>query len=186
MINCFGKALNIPFPVSLVAACLVFLGCTGVPAGLRPVTDFQPERYLGKWYEIARLDHRFERSLSNVSAFYYKKDLGAIGVVNRGFNDESGQWEEIEGTADFIQNDSVGSLKISFWGPFYGGYHIIDLDRRDYRYALVVGPRLSYFWILAREKELDPAVLAELVARAKQWGVDTDELIYVDQSRPDA
>ena len=172
--------------INFVLVTLIFVGCTGVPAGLRPVTDFESERYLGKWYEIARLDHRFERNLSNVSALYYKKDDNAIGVVNRGYNEITGKWEEIEGTAFFIQNKSVASLKVSFYGPFYGGYHIIALDRESYQYAMVAGPRLSYLWILSRQKKLDQEILTELVARAERWGFDTEELISVDQNRPDA
>jgi apolipoprotein D and lipocalin family protein len=172
--------------INFLLATLIFVGCTGVPAGLRPVTDFEPERYLGKWYEIARLDHRFERNLSNVSALYYKKEDNAIGVVNRGYNEKSGKWEEIEGTAFFTQNESVGSLKVSFWGPFFGGYHIIALDRESYQYAMVVGPRQSYLWILSRQKTMDQKILTELVARAEQLGFDTEKLIYVDQNRPDA
>ncbi|MFZ0243961.1 MAG: lipocalin family protein [Desulfobacterales bacterium] len=170
----------------VIAAGLMIAGCTGVPTGLRPVTDFKPERYLGKWYEIARLDHRFEENLSNVSARYYRKDDGGIGVVNRGYNEKSGQWEEIEGTASFIKDDSVGSLKVSFFGPFYGGYHIIALDRPSYGYAMVAGPNRSYLWILSRDKTLDQKVLDELVAMADGWDFDTAGLIYVDQDRPDA
>ncbi len=172
--------------INFFLATLIFVGCTGVPAGLRPVTDFEPERYLGKWYEIARLDHRFERNLSNVSALYYKKEDNAIGVVNRGYNEKSGKWEEIEGTAFFTQNESVGSLKVSFFGPFYGGYHIIVLDRESYQYAMVVGPRRSYLWILSRQKKMDQKILTELVAQAEQLEFDTEKLIYVDQNRPDA
>ncbi len=174
------------FPIIFALAALFFVGCTGVPSGLRPVTDFEPERYLGKWYEIARLDHRFERNLSNVSALYFKKNDDAIGVVNRGYNEKTGQWEEIEGTAYFTQNESVGSLKVSFFGPFYGGYHIIFLDRKSYQYAIVVGPRRSFLWILSRQKKMDQKILNELVAKADQLGFDTEELIYVDQNRPDA
>jgi apolipoprotein D and lipocalin family protein len=172
--------------LTFLAATSFLAGCTGVPDGLRPVGNFEPERYLGKWYEIARLDHSFERNLSNVSAFYYKKESKGIGVVNRGYNEKSGKWEEIQGKAAFIEDESVGSLKVSFFGPFYGGYHIIALDREAYRYAMVAGPSRSYLWILAREKELDQAVIAELVATAARWGFDTEELIYVKHDRPDA
>ena len=171
--------------INFVLATLFFVGCTGVPAGLRPVTDFEPERYLGKWYEIARFDHRFERNLSNVSALYYKKNDDAIGVVNRGYNEKTGKWEEIEGTAYFTQNESVGSLKVSFFGPFYGGYHIIFLDRKSYQYAMVVGPRRSFLWILSRQKKMDPKTLSEQDAKAEQLGFDTEKLIYVDQNRPE-
>jgi apolipoprotein D and lipocalin family protein len=172
--------------VALLVTALFFAGCTGIPRGLQPVIDLESERYLGKWYEIARLDHRFERNLSNVSAFYYRKEDNAIGVVNRGYNEKSGKWEEIQGKAVFLDNESIGSLKVSFFGPFYGGYHIIALDRQAYRYAMVAGPSRSYLWILAREKELDQAVLADLVEMAARWGFDTKELIYVRHNRPDA
>ena len=103
-----------------------------------------------------------------------------------GYNEKSNQWEEISGTAAFIEDESVGSLKVSFFWPFYGGYHIIALDREAYRYAMVAGPRRSYLWILSRQKELDQAVLADLVAMAERWGFDTQKLIYVAQNRPEA
>ena len=182
----FKGCMKTSLLINFVLASLFFVGCTGVPAGLRPVTNFEPERYLGKWYEIARLDHRFERDLSNVSALYYKKNDDAIGVVNRGYNEKTGKWEEIEGTAFFTQNGSVGSLKVSFLGPFYGGYHIILLDRKSYQYAVVVGPRRSFLWILSRQKKMDQKTLSELVEKAEQLGFDTEDLIYVDQNRPDA
>jgi apolipoprotein D and lipocalin family protein len=182
----FKGCMKTSLLINFFLASLFFVGCTGVPAGLRPITNFEPERYLGKWYEIARLDHRFERDLSNVSALYYKKNDDAIGVVNRGYNEKTGKWEEIEGTAFFTQNESVGSLKVSFLGPFYGGYHIILLDRKSYQYAVVVGPRRSFLWILSRQKKMDQTTLSELVARVDQLGFDTEELIYVDQNRPDA
>lgn len=107
---------------------LMLISCTGVPEGLEPVTGFEPNRYLGKWYEIARLDHSFERDLSNVTAHYSRKKNGEIVVINRGFNVKKGEWKEIEGRARFIKTESVGSLKVSFFGPFYGGYHIIALS----------------------------------------------------------
>ena len=160
---------------------LLLSGCTGVPEGLEPVTGFEPDRYLGKWYEIARLDHSFERDLSNVTAHYSRKEGGEIVVINRGFNRKNGEWKEIEGRARFIKSESVGSLKVSFFGPFYGGYHIIALDKENYGYALVAGPTRSYLWILARDKTLNPKTLSALVSKAKQWGFETEKLIYVEQ-----
>ena len=171
-----------------IAVTVVFLvtlllsGCTGVPDGLEPVTGFEADRYLGKWYEIARLDHSFERDLNNVTAHYSRKEGGEIVVLNRGFNRKTGEWKEIEGHARFIGSESVGSLKVSFFGPFYGGYHIITLDKEDYAYAMVAGPNRSYLWILAREKTLNPKTLSDLVSRAKQWGFETEALIYVEQN----
>jgi len=112
---------------SITALCA--LGCTGVPKGLVPVTGFEADRYLGKWYEVARLDHRFERGLTDVTATYAKQDDGAISVVNRGYSEEDGEWKEIFGTARFRGDPAVGSLKVTFFWPFYGGYHIIALDK---------------------------------------------------------
>ena len=161
------------------------LGCTSVPKGLKPVTEFDGDRYLGKWYEIARLDHSFERNLSNVSAVYTMTDSGYIKVVNRGFNVKSDEWKEIEGKARFIDSNSIGSLKVSFFGPFYGGYHIIALDKENYNFSMVAGPNLSYLWILARTKTLDDVVYADLVSKAAGWEFDTSELIKVEHNLAD-
>ena len=89
----------------------------------------------------------------------------------------------IEGKARFINNESVGSLKVSFFGPFYGGYHVIELDRLDYSYAMVSGPSLSYLWILSRTTELDEAIYSRLVNTAAELGFDTTKLIWVKHDR---
>jgi apolipoprotein D and lipocalin family protein len=167
--------------VLLMATAL--LGCTGVPKGLEPVSGFDGERYLGRWYEIARLDHSFERGLSNVSAMYTAKENGEISVLNRGYNEKSGNWKQIEGKARFIDDESIGSLKVSFFGPFYGGYHVIELDRVYYSYAMVSGPSFSYLWILSRTTELDDAIYSRLVNRAAELGFDTTKLIRVKHDR---
>jgi len=162
---------------------LIILGCTGVPKGLEPVSGFDGDRYMGKWYEIARLDHSFERNLSNVSAIYTAQEDKMISVVNRGFRDKTGEWKQIEGKARFIENGSIGSLKVSFFGPFYGGYHVIELDRENYSYAMVSGPSRSYLWILSRTPELDETIYSGLVSRAAELGFDTTELIRVKHDR---
>ena len=164
----------------IVGLCWFVAGCSGIPKGLEPVAGFEPERYIGTWYEIARLDHSFERTLSHVSATYTKQADGTLRVLNRGFNTKSGSWKQIEGSARFIGNDSVGSLKVSFFGPFYGGYHIIELDKDDYGYAMVAGPTRSYLWILSRKKIMEKATYGHLVARAAALGFDTTRLIRVD------
>ena len=164
---------------------LLVVGCTGIPDGLQPVADFELERYLGKWYEIARLDHSFERNLLQVTADYSMRHDGGVEVVNQGFNQKSEKWKKVTGKAYLIQKENVGSLKVSFFGPFYGGYHIIALDQQNYSYAMVVGPSRSYLWILSRNKTLDSTILEELVDKAKQWGFETDKLIYVDHNRPE-
>lgn len=161
------------------------IGCTGIPEGLEPVSDFEPDRYMGKWYEIARLDHSFERNLSNVSATYTRGDNGDIRVTNRGYNAQTGTWKQIEGRARFLDGENVGSLKVSFFWPFYGGYHIIALDRQTYNYAVVAGPKRSYLWILSRNRTLEEPIYKKLVAQADAWGFDTDQLIKVEHNSPD-
>ena len=163
----------------------VLSGCTGIPEGLKPVTGFEPGRYLGKWYEIARLDHAFERNLSNVSATYTQKENGDIQVLNRGFNAKTGVWKQIVGKARFIQSDGIGSLKVSFFGPFYGGYHIIALDKENYSYSMVAGPNRSYLWILSRSKSIDDATYTKLVKMAGEWKFDTTKLMKVSHDKPD-
>lgn len=157
------------------------LGCTSIPKGLKPVSNFDVERYLGTWYEIARLDHSFERNLSNVSAEYARNPDGTISVTNRGYNIKKADWKDIQGRAAFIGNESIGSLKVSFFGPFYGGYHVIALDQDAYQYAMVAGPSRSYLWILSRDKTLDENIYFDLVSQAEEWGFDTSQLIKVEQ-----
>ena len=157
-------------------------GCAGAPDGVEVVTDFELNRYLGTWYEIARLDHRFERGLSRVTANYSMRDDGGVSVVNRGYQISSEEWEEATGKAYFVGAPDIGQLKVSFFGPFYGGYNIMELDKDDYQYALVAGPDRSYLWILARSPKLDKETLDALVNIAKNANFPTEELIYVDQS----
>ena len=163
----------------------VILGCTTIPNGLAPVDDFDSKRYLGKWYEIARLDHRFERNLTNVSATYSPRSPDGIIVVNKGYDTKKKKWKSIEGVAHFIDDKNVGSLKVSFFGPFYGGYHIVDLDKDNYSYSLVVGPDRSYFWILSRTRQMEASTYDRLVKKAATLGIDTAELIKVDQQLPE-
>lgn len=170
----------------LVLGALISGGaCTGIPQGVEPVSDFELERYLGTWYEIARLDHRFERGLSRVTADYSLRDDGGVTVVNRGYDAESGEWQEARGKAYFVDADDVGRLKVSFFGPFYGGYNVVALDE-DYQYSLVAGPNRSFLWILARSPDLDEDVVQRLVARAAALDFPVDELIYVEHAEEDA
>ena len=158
-------------------------GCTGVPEGVETVSGFELPRYLGTWYEIARLDHRFERGLTNVTATYSMREDGGVTVLNRGLNTEANAWEEATGKAYFVGEPDVGELKVSFFGPFYGGYNIIELDKASYQYSMVVGPDRDYLWILSRTTELDGETLNNLVRNANELGFATENLIYVDQSK---
>lgn len=162
-----------------VILMLLITGCTGIPDGVQAVRNFHADRYLGVWYEIARLDHSFERGLNNVSATYTLRKDGGIDVLNRGYDVKKGKWKEARGKAYFIGSKDEGRLKVSFFGPFYGAYNIIALDQNKYRYALVCGPDRSYLWILGREKLLDKTTLDELVNLAGRLGFNTEDLIYV-------
>jgi apolipoprotein D and lipocalin family protein len=166
--------------LAFLVLCLV--GCTGLPDNVQPVSGFQAERYLGTWYEIARLDHGFERGMSRVTAEYHKRDDGGLEVINRGYLADSKTWKEARGKAYFVDSPDIGYLKVSFFGPFYGSYAVFELDAKDYRYALISGPDRSYLWLLARSPTLDAATRNRLVARAAELGFDTSRLILVDQS----
>jgi apolipoprotein D and lipocalin family protein len=173
------------FCLHLLGIALLMASCTGVPKGLTPIKGFEKERYLGTWYEIARLDHSFERNLTNVRADYSPENKGGIRVENKGFDTKKNAWKSIVGRAKFISDPDIGSLKVSFFGPFYSGYHVIALDQENYSYAMVTGPSRSYLWILSREKELDASIQADLISQAEAWGFDTQDLIIVDHNLSD-
>lgn len=158
---------------------LLLTGCAGLPDGITPVSDFELERYLGKWYEVARLDHSFERGLSHVTAQYSLRPDGGVKVINRGYSVEKNLWKEAEGKAYFVNDSNTGYLKVSFFGPFYGSYIIFELDKENYQYSLVSGPDKSYLWILARTPSLDEAIQYRLLKKAREMGFETDKLIYV-------
>ena len=153
--------------------------CVNIPKNVSPVTGFDIDRYLGTWYEIARLDHSFERGLESVTADYSYRDDGGIKVVNRGFDPAKNKWKETIGKAYFVDDSNLGRLKVSFWGPFYGAYNIINLDKDNYSYSLVCGPSKSYLWILAREPHMEDSLKSELIKKAKVLGFETDKMIYV-------
>lgn len=155
-------------------------GCVGIPKGVAPVDNFELDRYLGRWYEIARLDHSFERGLSRVTAEYSLRKDGGVRVINRGWSEKKGKWQQAEGRAYFVEQPDRGYLKVSFFGPSYGSYVIFALDREHYRFALVCGPDTSYLWLLAREPEIDDALRDRLIARAAALGFATENLIMVD------
>jgi len=168
----------------LAPIVLLLLGCTAPPDGVTPLSDFDSRRYLGQWYEIARLDHRFERGLSNVTAQYEANADGSLRVINRGLDRGACRWKQAEGKARFLGAPSVASLSVTFFWPFSGGYHVIALDRQDYAWAMVSGPSRDYLWILARRPELDAKIQAQLIEQARGLGFETAALILVDQSTP--
>lgn len=165
-----------------VLGALLLGGCLGMPKAVEPVTDFNLDRYLGKWYEIARLDHSFERGLSRVTAEYSLRPDGGVAVLNRGYSAAKEQWKEARGKAYFVDGPAEGYLKVSFFGPFYGSYVIFELDHEHYQYAFVSGPTTRYLWLLARTPTVAPALLERFVETSRARGFDTNQLIYVAQS----
>ncbi len=157
-------------------------GCTGVPKGIEPVTGFDQQRYLGTWYEIARLDHSFEEGLSQVTAEYSLNNDGSIKVINRGYNAEAGEWKEAEGRAVFVGDSDVGHLKVSFFGPFYASYVVFELDDQ-YTTAYITGYDRDYLWLMSRTPEVSDEVLDAFKERAEAEGFELGELIVVEQSR---
>jgi apolipoprotein D and lipocalin family protein len=161
--------------------------CLGQPKNVQPIQNVNANQYLGTWYEIARLDHSFERGLEKVTATYEMREDGGIKVINRGFNPETNEWQEAIGKAYFIDPPNAdgtrtGKLKVSFFGPFYGAYNIIALDQNYYNYVMICGPNLEYFWILARTPQLTYPIKQELISQAKALGFATEKLIHVKQA----
>jgi len=168
----------------LITVFVLFLtGCVGIPDNVSPVDNFNLERYLGKWYEIARLDHSFERGLIQVTADYSLQADGGVRVLNRGYSVEKKSWKEAEGKASFVKGTDQGYLKVSFFGPFYGSYIVFDLDHEKYQYSLVSGPDKSYLWILARNPIMNKEIKNKLIKTASESGFDSRKLIFLTHDK---
>lgn len=167
--------------VALAVTLLTGCGQVAVPDGTTAVTGFDASRYMGTWYEIARLENSFERGLTRVTAQYAQRPDGRVTVINRGYRERSGKWEEAKGVAAFVGAMTEGRLKVSFFGPFYAGYNVIALDPSGYQWAMVAGPTHQYLWILSRQRTLDPKVMDALVAQARSQGFKVDALVKVAQ-----
>lgn len=174
-----GCAFSILLVVALMTAfCLNFWSCDNSETTVNnvPVKEVDLNRYLGKWYEVARFDHKFERGLTHCTAEYTLKEEGKIKVVNRG--NKNGKWDTAEGKAK--TTSTPGLLRVSFFGPFYSDYRILLLDP-DYTYALVGSASSDYLWILSRTPELTPIIRDTILMEAQTRGYDTSRLIWVDQ-----
>ncbi len=167
-----------------IVVVLFIMGCARIPDNVQPVNNFKLEKYLGKWYEIARLDHKFERGLTRVTATYSLRNDGGVKVLNRGYSAKENAWEEAEGKAYFVKESNLGFLKVSFFGPFYGSYIVFALDHENYQYSLVCGPDKSYLWILARTPKISNELIKTLTAKAEAAGFDTSNLTFVNQGKP--
>jgi apolipoprotein D and lipocalin family protein len=177
----FGRSKIMKKSGLVLVAGLFLSGCVGVPKGIEPVTGFELPRYLGTWYEIARLDHSFERGLDHVSAEYSMRLDGGVRVMNRG--ERGGEEQLAEGRAYFVGDSDVGYLKVAFFGPFFGSYILFDLDQEQYQAAYVAGPNRNYLWFLSRTPTVSQPEINRFVSKAAELGFATDELIFPDQKR---
>ncbi len=175
---------NILFLVAISSFVLIAItsSCTAIPKNAKPVQNFNINKYLGSWYEIARLDFRFEKDLNNVMAQYSLNDKNNVNVENSGYNFKKEEWVKASGIAKFRDDKSSAALKVSFFGPFYSGYNVIALDK-DYKYALVAGKSLKYLWILSREKSIPENIKDNYLKIAQKVGYDTSKLIWVEHNK---
>lgn len=167
---------------AIIGATFVSGCAVAPPKGVQPISNFDLNRYLGKWYEIARIDHWFERGLIGASAEYSLNEDGSVQVKNRGYNPEKGEWKESIGKAKFLKDPSTAALKVSFFGPFYGGYNVVYLDEA-YETALVIGDDRKYFWVLSKYPAISNDKYNDLIKRAEAFGVDPSKVIRVPQNQ---
>lgn len=168
--------------VLLVVSICIFSSCSGIPEKAKAVENFNINRYLGVWYEIARTDNKFERNMDNVVAKYSLKSNDELVVFNSGYNYEKKEWKSITGSAKFRDDKNTAALKVTFFKPFYGGYNVIAIDE-DYKYALVAGNDLDYLWLLSKEKSIPENIKLQYLKLAKEIGYDTSRLIWVNQDK---
>ena len=173
----FAKSVWIP-----IFAVVILQACSQIPQGAVVVRFFEIEKYLGKWYEIARLDFRYEKNLNNTTAEYSLNGDGTIKVENKGYNYQEKKWVSFVGKAKFAGAENIAMLKVSFFGPFYSSYNVIALDA-DYKYALVVGKNKNYLWILSREKTIPEDVKQVYLKMAEDLGYKTSDLVWVEHDK---
>ena len=151
--------------------------CATIPKGVKAVEPFDSQKYLGIWHEVARIDFKFEKNMNQNSATYVQNEDGTIKVINRGYDYKKGIWKEAIGKAKFVKDKNKAMLKVSFFGPFYGGYNVVALDS-EYKYALVMGSSPKYAWILTRETSIPQDIKESYLNIARNYGVKVSELIW--------
>ena len=168
--------------VAIVASLGFLSSCSSIPKGVTAYKPFEKERYLGKWYEIARIDFKYEKDLNNTTAEYSINSDGTIKVNNQGYNTKTNEWQQAIGKAKFIGSDTIAMLKVSFFGPFYSGYNVLAIDD-EYKYALIAGESTKYLWILSREVNIPEEIKNKYLKIAKEIGYNTDDLVWVEHDK---
>ena len=168
----------------VVIGVLLLQSCSkvGIPQGANAVKNFNADKYLGTWYEVARFDFSQEKNLSNVTATYSQNSDGSIKVVNRGYNFVKNKWTEAKGKAKFVNDPTEGRLKVSFFGPFYAGYNVVMMEP-DYENALIMGSDKDYIWFLSRSKTMPESIKNKFVQKAKEVGYNLDKLIWTKHDK---
>ena len=157
----------------------LLFGCK-TKSPLSTVDDVDLKKYMGKWYEIARFDHSFERNLKCVSATYSLQENGKVKVLNEGFNSKKEKWESANGIAKVPNSSKPGEIKVSFFRPFYGDYFVIKLDE-EYKHVLVGSPTRDYLWVLSRSQSMDKETYNQYLIYAKENGFDVSKLELIPQ-----
>ncbi|MCF8298463.1 MAG: lipocalin family protein [Saprospiraceae bacterium] len=150
----------------------------------KTVDKLEIEKYLGKWYEIARFPHSFEKGLVGVTATYSMREDGKIKVLNQGYkNTLDGELSTAEGKAKIKDPDKPGELKVSFFWIFYADYLVMELDSENYEWAVIGSNSSKYLWILSRKPQMDESLYNDLISRIEKRGYKLDKLIRVEQPK---
>jgi apolipoprotein D and lipocalin family protein len=172
---------------ALIGTAIALAGCTTLlkrhPVGNRAVPEpakaVELQRYLGRWYEIARYEQSFQKGCEGVTADYSLRSDGSIAVVNR-CRKPDGKITEARGRAKIVEPRSSAKLKVSFFGPFYGNYWVLD-HADDYSWSIVGEPSGRYLWILAREPTPPKSEVQALIQRVRDMGYDVSMLLRTKQ-----
>jgi lipocalin len=177
------RILNLLLISLLLTAVLLSCGLTDEEIEkMDIVKDVDLDRYAGKWYEIARFPHRFEKDLVGVTATYTIRPDGKIGVLNEGYkNSLDGKYKKARAYAKVPDKENTGRLKVYFFWPFGADYLILELDKENYHYVLVGSSSDDYLWILCRDPKMDDSIYQKLVMSAAGRGYDTSRLQRVPQ-----
>jgi apolipoprotein D and lipocalin family protein len=146
------------------------------------VEPFDKNKYLGLWYEVARLPNRIEKHLKDLTEEYSLKEDGNIQVITRAYHTDKNKIVEVEGTAKFTGKKTRGALKVAYFIPVYLDYNILDIDD-DYRYALVAGGGLDYLWILSRDNSVPDEIKVRFLKKAVALRFDVGKLEWMDNSK---
>lgn len=173
-----GCAFSILLLIALLTAfCLNLTSCsTASTVDNSTVQSLDLNRFMGRWYEIARFDHKFERDMQQVTTIYAIQDNGRVKVINQGL--KNGKWKTSEGKGKLTT--TPGLLRVSFWGPFYSDYRVMMLAS-DYTYALIGGDGDKYLWILSRSPQMRQDTRNQVLREAQRRGYNTNNLIWVQQ-----